>query len=90
MVSQYLREEVELGRVLGPFSIAEAMVASWHISKFGVIPKSHQPNKWRLIVDLSQPDGASVNGGIDTNLCSLSYTKVDEVICRLGKKPRTG
>ena len=39
-------------------------------------------------MDLSQPDGASVNGGIDSNLCSLSYTTVDEVaevVCRLGK-----
>ena len=35
VVSQYLREEVELGRVLGPFSLAEVTAASWHISKFG-------------------------------------------------------
>ena len=24
-----------------------------HVNRFGVIPKSHQPGKWRLIVDLS-------------------------------------
>ena len=27
--------------------------ASIHISRFGVIPKPHQPGKWRLITDLS-------------------------------------
>lgn len=88
VVARYLREEVEAGRVLGPFSKAEAVAASWHISKFGVIPKRHKENKWRLIVDLSRPEGGSVNGGIDPNLCSLSYTKVDEVantVCQLGR-----
>ena len=36
-----------------------------HINPFGVIPKGHQSGKWRLIVYLSPPDGASVNDGID-------------------------
>ena len=31
----------------------------------GVIPKKGQPDKWRLLVDLSYPGGASVNDGID-------------------------
>lgn len=43
------------------------------MSRFGVIPKSHQPGKWRLIVDLSYPEGKSVNDGIDPNLMSLNY-----------------
>ena len=29
------------------------------------MPKHNQPNKWRLIVDLSSPDGQSVNAGLD-------------------------
>ena len=41
VVSQYLSEEVAAGGVLGPFSVEEAKAASWHISKFGVIPKRH-------------------------------------------------
>ena len=35
-----------------------------HASSFGVIPKRHQPGKWRLILDLSRPRGSSVNDGI--------------------------
>ena len=51
-----------------------------HISRFGVIPKSHQPNKWRLIIDLSHPQGHSVNDNIPKTLCSLSYITVDNAI----------
>ena len=47
------------------------------VSRFGVISKSHQPGKWRLIVDLSHRPGNSVNDGIDPVLCSLTYTSVE-------------
>ena len=53
------------------------------ISPFGVIPKPHQPGKWRLIVDLSSPRGASVNDGIDPRLCSLSYVRIDKAAERV-------
>ena len=46
-----------------------------HINRFGIIPKS---GKWRLIVDLSHPEGKSVNSGMD-RLCSLSYFKIHVV-----------
>ena len=49
-----------------------------HINPFGVIPKG-QSGKWRLITDLSFPPAGSVNDGIDTEFCSLSYTTVDRV-----------
>ena len=63
VVTQYLASEVSEGRVAGPFSPHMA-----HISRFGVIPKSHQPNKWRLIIDLSHPKGKSINDGIRKEL----------------------
>ena len=37
------------------------------------IPKKTQPGKWRLIVDLSFPEDASVNDEIATDLGSLHY-----------------
>ena len=52
------------------------------ISRFGVIPKS-QPGKWRLIVDLSHPADPSVNDDIETKLCTMNYTSVDEAVQRL-------
>ncbi len=52
---------------------------SLHINRFGTIPKKHQPGKWRLITDLSYPEGKSVNDAIDKSLCSLSYVSVHDV-----------
>ena len=60
IVSKYLQEEIAEGRILGPFTPGE-LNTPIHISPIGVIPKRHQPNKWRLIVDMSSPDGFSIN-----------------------------
>ena len=59
VVSAYLAEEKRRGVLLGPFERGE--VPGVHLNRFGVIPKSSQPGKWRLIVDLSHPEGRSVN-----------------------------
>lgn len=77
VVDDYLGREVAENRVAGPFPL-EGCVG--HISRFGVIPKSHQPDKWRLIFDLSSPDGHSVNEGIPKELCSMSYISVDDAV----------
>ena len=58
-------------------------VCDIHISRFGVIPKNHQPGEWRLVVDLSYPAGASINDGIESALCSLRYPSVDDAVHRL-------
>ena len=49
-------------------------------SRIGVIPKPHQPGKWRLITDLSSPKRESINDGIDLVLCSVSYASVDDAV----------
>ena len=54
-----------------------------HVSRFGVIPKSHQPDSWRLIVDLPYPKGRSINNGIPKELCSISYITIDDAIQRI-------
>ena len=75
VIRDYLATECSEGRVLGPLDPSHfPMVAS---SRFGVIPKG-STGKWRLIVDLSSPEGASVNDGINEALCSLSYIGVDD------------
>ena len=79
VVEQYLAKECGLGRVVGPLEPDVRI----HVSRFGVIPKSHQPGKWRLIVDLSAPKGFSVNDGIPSELCSLSYASVDDAVQRI-------
>ena len=77
VVEEYLFTEQAAGRVVGP--LAPENVPFVQISPFGVIPKS-EPGKWRLIVDLSSPEGKSVNDGICKELCSLSYVRVDDIV----------
>lgn len=78
VVDDYLAAEISIGRVAGPFEVTSIPLA--HISRFGVIPKRHTSNKWRLIVDLSHPAGHSINDGIPKQLCSLSYITIDTAI----------
>ena len=78
VIDEYLKEETRLGRVIGPLDAQE--VEGIQISRFGVIPKPHKPGKWRLILDLSHPEGQSVNDGINEKLSSLSYVSVDDIV----------
>ena len=70
--------ELSQHHIAGPFDYAAVPKA--HISRFGVIPKGHQLDKWRLIVDLSHSTELSVNEGIPKHLCSLSYITIDTAI----------
>ena len=63
VVREYLSNEISLGRIIGPIDI-ESVPTGTQISPLGVVPKSSQPGKWRLIVDLSSPGSRSVNDGI--------------------------
>ena len=76
VVDKYLEAELEAGRVIEVQASDHNIV---HCSPFGVIPKRNRPGKWRLIVDLSAPEGYSVNDGIDKELASLSYVSIDDV-----------
>ena len=85
-VQKYVDNEQAEGRIIGPFTPEET--ADIHVSRFGVIPKRHQPGKWRLILDLSSPDGMSINDGINKELSSLQYESVDDaarILMGLGK-----
>ena len=84
-VSRYIAEEVATGRLeLVPPSSAAIV----HWNPIGLIPKPHQPNRFRLIVDFSAPQGFSINDDISSALCSLEYVSVDkavELIARCGR-----
>ena len=78
VIKDYLEGEQKRRVLLGPFEWSE--VPDVHISRFRVIPKSNQPEKWRLIVDLSHPEGRSVNDVISSEICSLQYMHMEEVL----------
>ena len=89
IVQERITSEKEAGRLLGP--VPNHLKPLIHVSPLGLVPKSHQANKWRLIVDLSHPVGGSVNDGISPSLCSLRYASVDEavsIVRKLGRGTR--
>ena len=78
VVEERLQAEESLKQVIGPLPVDQ--YPQVQISRFGVIPKNHQPGKWRMIVNLSHPKQSSVNDKISANLCSLKYASVDNAI----------
>ena len=69
VVQAYLDMEVALKRIVGP--VAPTWPQGGLSSAIGVIPKPNQPGKWRLLINLSSPEGRSINDGIEPALCSL-------------------
>ena len=76
-MSTYIAEEVAHGRLKPP---PVSLPGGLHVSPIGIIPKASQPGKFRLICDLSSPQGFSVNARIDSSLCSLQYATVEHVV----------
>jgi hypothetical protein len=77
VVSNYIAGEVRKGCMVGP--LPETLARLVHFSPIGLVPKPHS-DKFRLIVDLSYPDGLSVNDGICEEWCSLQYASVDNAV----------
>ena len=55
-------QELQLGRVIGPFSLHSPPFECVKICPLNIVPKGEK--KWRLIQDLSSPQKHSVNDGI--------------------------
>ena len=77
-ISAAIQAEVSLGHTSGPFSDPPFLVT--HCSPFGAVKKSSDSSKVRLILDLSQPRGSSINEGIMEEFCSLKYTSFDDAV----------
>ena len=81
-----IASEVAESRLLGP--IPQHLVAPCHHSPIGLIPKPHQPGRWRLIVDLSAPHGHSVNDAISSDLAQMRYASVLDAAAMLRRLGR--
>ena len=91
VVESYIQKEVQAGRMVAIGTTREAEQMGVHCSPFGVIPKKGKAGRWRLIVDLSSPEGRSVNDGIDKELATVAYMSVDDAmaeVLRRGKGTR--
>lgn len=74
---EQINKEIDLGRIAG-FFLTEKPISNLRLNPVGVAPKSN--GGWRLISHLSSPLGESVNDFIDPNLCSVSYSRFEDVI----------
>lgn len=81
VIQTHIDIEQEAGRLVGP--LPQSVVPLVHTNPIGLVPKSHQVDKWRMIVDLSSPTNRSVNDGISKDLCSLAYASVDDAVERI-------
>ena len=70
-------DEVEKGRIVGPFH--KPPVDNLMISPICVIPKPNS-HKVRMIFNLSQPQGMSVNDNIDEIKINVKYCSVSDVV----------
>ena len=77
IVREYLSKECAEGRILGP--LPPELFLSVQINRIVVIPKG-STGKWCLIVDLSTPEGFSVNDNIDETLCSLFDISIEDAV----------
>ena len=74
-----LLEEVELGRLAGPFE--SPPFPNFQIHPLGLVPKKNS-QKWRTIFHLSFPKGSpdSLNANIPLELFTLQYIRIDDAI----------
>ena len=55
---EFVRNKLVKGRVAGPYEMPPFKLNNLQVSRFGIIPKKHQPGKWCLILNLFSPPGA--------------------------------
>ena len=77
VVSQKLDKEISLRRLAGPFSIKP--FTNFICSPIGLVPKK-EPNKFRLIHDLSFPKHNSINSHIPRELATVTYESLDTIV----------
>ena len=83
VVDEKLPKERELGRIAGPFVSPPPPppppLASLRISPLGVISKK-TPGEFRIIHQLSYPEGASINDSIPPQFATVKYASVGDAI----------
>ena len=86
-VEAYLAEEISHGAIVGPFT--DHPIANSHFSPFMTRPKANSDNR-RVILDLSWPQGSSVNDGIEKDAYmgvdfNLTFPSLDHLTTQLTK-----
>lgn len=75
VVQEYIAKECAERWTMRPFDPSK--LPEVQATRFRVIPKRNS-NGWWLVLDLSSPEGWSMNNGINPDLCSLSHVTIDD------------
>ena len=85
VIDSKVASEVALGRIAGPFDTPP--VDPLWVSPVGAVPKKIK-GEYRMIQDLSYPEGSSVNDGNPRELSTVHYATVDDAISLVKKSGR--
>ena len=82
IIEANLLDEVQLGRIAGPFQ--SPPFENFQIHPLGLVPKKNS-EKWRTIFHLSYPKGSSesLNACIPIEDCTLQYIRINDAIISL-------
>ena len=77
LVQKALDKEIKENRLLGPFT--SPPFKEFQINPIGLVPKS-TPGSYRMIVDLSSPQGNSINDSIDDIFAKVNYARLEDAL----------
>ena len=84
LIQQAIDKEISRGHTAGPFP--NPPFPNTHCSPIGAAPK--KDGTARLIMDLSQPHGSSINDDISKEQFSIEYSHFDDAVDLVNKKGR--
>jgi hypothetical protein len=82
IVDAYIQKGLATQRIAGPYNFPP--FSNFKTSPLGVVPKS-EPGKFRIIHDLSYPQGNSVNSLIPPEYSAVTYDSIDTIVSLVQK-----
>ena len=67
--------------MLGPFS--NLPISNLRIPPIGLVNVANPDGGWRLITNLSAPEGNSVNSYIEEQFCKVKYSSLDQILDKI-------
>ena len=77
VVQDYIDKELQADRIEGPF--LQPPFPKYQMSSVGVVPKKAS-GEFRIVHNLSYPEGTSVNDKISSSACSVSHASIEDAI----------
>jgi len=77
----FIRNEIELGRISGPYSLQQPLTKLFMVNPLGLVKKRDtNPTEYRVITHHSAPHGSSVNDGIDKHKFRISFDTLKHAV----------